>query len=95
MNSQSHDNRHCLVAQIAVMPEALSRVCVANVQLDEGDIDAQQRVADGDARVCVGGRVDDDDVDVASRRVYALNDGALGVGLEGLQVCAEGLGVFF
>ena len=67
-----------LVAQVALVPELLARVCVGDlrqsgehesacrrcsathVQLDEGALDAEQRVAQGDGRVCVCAGIDDD-----------------------------------
>ena len=75
-----------------MVPERLARVHVAQVHLDERDLHRQQRVAQRDARVREAGRVEDDERDVAGRRlVDALDQLGFGVALERRQLVA-GLG---
>lgn len=53
MNAESHNDGHCLVAQVAVMPKLLPRMRVANVQVDERNVDAGEGIAYApDSRVC-------------------------------------------
>ena len=56
---QAHDARHGDVVEEVDVPERLPRGRVREVDLDERPRDAQQRVAQGDARVRQAARVDD------------------------------------
>lgn len=65
-DTQTTNNSSRLIAQITVVAERLAGMHVGDVYLDEGDVDARERVADRHARVRVSARVDDDGVDDAA-----------------------------
>ena len=68
------------------MPEGFPRVHVAQVHLDERNLDREQGVAQRDAGVREAGRVEDDERDVAGRRlVDALDQLGFGVALEAVR----------
>lgn len=67
------------------MPKRLPRMHIRNVNLDKRNVHARQGISDGDARVRVRARVDDDGVRLAARRVDAVDYRALRVGLEGID----------
>jgi hypothetical protein len=46
-HSQPTDNGYSLVRQVRMMPERLSRMDVADMELDKGDGHSQESVADG------------------------------------------------
>lgn len=73
-------------AGVAYLTEVLSLLDGADVDLDGGDGDGFERVQDGHARVRVGGRVDDDAVDLAVSLLDLVDDAALVVGLEDLDL---------
>lgn len=83
VHPQPRHNAHGLIAEVAMVPEALARIHVGDVHLDEGDRDAHQGIADGDAGVRVCARVDHDCLDaLALGGVDPVDEGALRVGLE-------------
>ncbi len=104
-DAQAADDRGGLVAQEAVVAEGFPRVHVRDVDLDEGQGDADERVPQRDGRVCEAAGVDDDGVDAGDRGAGAavrvgvllgvaavdhVEDGALVVGLEGREVDGGG-----
>lgn len=83
IHSQTGDNRLGLVTQIAVMAKRFPCMHVADVQLDEWYIHAQQCVSDGHRGVRIGSRIDDDAMHTARTGFMdAVDDGAFVVGLE-------------
>ena len=73
-------------AGVAHLAEVLARLDGANVDLNGGDGDGLEGVEDCDAGVRVGGRVDDDAVDLAVGLLDLVDDAALVVGLEDLDL---------
>ena len=73
-------------ACIAHLAEVLARLYGADVYLDGRDGDGFERIEDRHARMCVGGRVDDDTVDLAVGLLYLVDDAALVVRLEDLDL---------
>ena len=69
-------------AGVANLAEVLADFDGADVDLDGGDGDGLEGVEDCDARVRVGGRVDDDAVDLTVSLLDLVDDAALVVGLE-------------
>lgn len=84
-NAQPADNSLRLVTQVAMMSKGLPRMDIRDVHLHEGNVHADEGVADGDTGVRVSTGVDDDGVDVPARCVDAVHYRALRVGLEGLE----------
>src|SRR4030042_2980769 len=79
------------VGKIRVMAEGFARVNVGKMNFDERDGGGRQRIAQRDAGVGVARRVDDDEVDVIVRSlVDAVDQGALGVVVEGFDLCSGG-----
>lgn len=77
------NDRDRLVAKPALVAPLLARMHVADVHLDKGDGDAQQRVAQRDRVVREGGRVDHDGVDaLRARRVDPVDQRPFVVALE-------------
>lgn len=73
------------------MPKLLPRMDIAHVDLDERDLHGQQRIAQRDRVVRQAAGVDDDGVDVVvAGGMDAVDEGALVVGLEGVEGGAEG-----
>lgn len=62
------------VGKIRVMPEGLSRVYVAHVHFDEGNLHRQQGIAQGDAGMRQRRGVEDDERDVRAGRFVNLVD---------------------
>ena len=73
-------------ARIAYLAEVLARLDGADVNLDGGDGDGFEGVQDGHARVRVGSRVDDNAVDLAVGFLDLVDNAALVVGLEDLDL---------
>lgn len=73
-------------AGVAHLAEVLARLDGADVDLNGGDGDGFERVQDGHARMRVGGRVDDDAVDLAVGLLDFVDDAALVVRLEDLDL---------
>lgn len=71
---------------VAHLAEVLARLDGADVDLNGGDGDGFERVQDGYAGVRVGRRVDDDAVDLAVSLLDLVDDAALVVGLEDLDL---------
>ena len=71
---------------VAYLAEVLAGLDGANVDLDGGDGDGLEGVQNRDARVRVGRRVDDDAVDLAVGLLDLVDDAALVVGLEDLDL---------
>ena len=85
--SQAADDPNGLVAEIAVMPPGLTGVDIGKVKFEERDADAEKRIPDGYAGVSVTGGVDDDEVDsILASLVDPLDESALEVGLEGVDL---------
>lgn len=82
-------------AGVAYLAEVLARLDGTDVDLDGGDSDGLEGVQDGNAGVCVSCRVDDDAVDLAVGLLDLVDDAALVVGLEDLDLvkalCGAGL----
>lgn len=73
-------------ARIAHLAEVFAGLDGANVYLHGGDGDGFEGVEDGHARMRVGRRVDDDAVDLAVGLLDLVDDAALVVGLEDLDI---------
>ena len=73
-------------AGVAYLAEVLARLYGADVHLDGRDGDGLEGVKDCHARMCVGGRVDDDAVDPAVGLLNLVDDVALVVRLEDLDL---------
>ena len=73
-------------AGIAYLAEVLARLDGTDVDLDSGDGDGLEGVQDCHARVRVSRRVDDDAVDLAVGLLDLVDDAALVVGLENLDL---------
>lgn len=73
-------------AGVAYLAEVLSLLDGADVDLDGGDGDGFEGVEDRHAGVRVGSRVDDDAVDLAVGLLNLVDDAALVVGLEDLDL---------
>lgn len=73
-------------AGVAYLAEVLTRFDGADVDLDGRDGDGLEGVEDRHARVRVGRRVDDDAVDLAVGLLDLVDDAALVVGLENLDL---------
>lgn len=73
-------------AGVAHLAEVLAGLHGADVYLDSRDGDGLEGVEDRHARVCVGRRVDDDAVDLAVGLLDLVDDVALVVGLENLDL---------
>ena len=73
-------------AGVAHLAEVLARLYGADVHLDGRDGDGLEGVEDGHARVRVGRRIDDDAVDLAVGLLDLVDDAALVVGLEDLDL---------
>jgi hypothetical protein len=89
MYAKAHDDGSRLVAQVAVVPVRLPCVCVADVKLNEGNVDADECIADGNAGVREARWVDDDDINVSPRFVKTINNGAFMIRLEHVKICPE------
>ena len=78
------------VGKIGVMSERLTGEDVREVNLDERNAHAQQRVAQGNAGVGVGARVDQDEIDAfGTCLVHAVHQQAFLVALERGEAVAE------
>ena len=71
---------------VAHLAEVFAGLDCANVDLHSRDGDGFERVQDGHACVRVGGRVDDDAVDLSVSLLDLVDDAALVVGLEDLDL---------
>lgn len=80
------DGREAGQAGVAHLAEVFARLYGADVDLDGRDGDGLEGVQDRDACVRVGGRVDDDAVDLAVGLLNLVDDAALVVGLEDLDL---------
>ena len=78
-------------ARVAHLAEVLAGLDGTDMDLDGRDGDGLEGVQDRHARVRVGGRVDDDAVDLAVGLLDLVDDTALVVGLEDLDL-VEALG---
>ena len=88
--TQASDGSDRNVGEVRVMPEGLSRVCVAQVHFDEGDLHAQQRITKRNARMRESRGIEDDEGDVSARRfVNPLDQRCLGIDLEAGQIMAS------
>lgn len=77
------------ILKVAVVSEGLSRVHIGDVQLDEWDVHSQQSIANRDTGMGESARVDDDYVDVTSGLMDTVDDGALPIRLEGIELGPE------
>ena len=93
IHTQAANNPHSLVAEVAVMSPSLPRMHIRDVQLDERNVDAQERIPNRHAGVGVTTGVDDDNVNVPASGLDPVDDAALVVGLEVLKVNGELLGL--
>ena len=80
------DGGEACQARIAHLAEVLACFDGADVDLNGGDGDGLEGVEDRHARMRVGGRVDDDAVDLAISFLNLVDDAALVVGLEDLDL---------
>ena len=79
-----------------MMSERLALVHIADVHLDEGDVDAGQRVPDRDAGVCECAWVNHDGFDLVDTcLVYPVDYGAFPVGLEVRELDVGGFALGF
>lgn len=73
-------------AGVAHLAEVLAGLDSADVDLHSRDGDGLERVQDGHARVRVGSRIDDDTIDLAVGLLDLVDDAALVVRLEDLDL---------
>jgi len=69
-----------------MLPEGFTLVHIGNVHLDDRTTAGAQGIEDRDRRVGEGRRIDDDAVDIAVSLLDHVDNGALAVGLEELNV---------
>ena len=86
------DDANGHVGNVGVPPEFLPGVHVAEVNLDERDGHGQQRVPQRHAGVGQGAGVQQDEVHLAGGLLDPVDQGGLGIGLEGLQLVPGGGG---
>ncbi len=67
LGPESADHAHRDIGEVGVGAEGLAGVHVRQVHLDEGNRHRQQGVAQGDAGVGEGGRIDDDETYIVAR----------------------------
>ncbi len=86
VNSESADNAIGEIRQVRMLAEFFARMHIRQVDLDERYLRREEGIANRDAGVGIGRRIDDDEVDlVGSGLLDAIDDGAFTVRLEGLQ----------
>lgn len=88
-STHATNNRSGLVLEVTVMSPRLPCVHIRYVHLHEGYVDTEEGVSNGDTCVCEGARVDNDRVNIAPPFLDAVDDGALPVGLEGIELNVE------
>ena len=86
LEALSGDGGEAGQARVAHLAEVLARLDGADVDLDGGDGDGLEGVENRDARVRVGRRIDDDAVDLAVGLLDLVDNAALVVGLEDLDL---------
>jgi hypothetical protein len=86
VNSESADNADGEIGEVRMLAEFFARMHIRQVDLDECYLRREECVANRDAGVGIGRRVDDDEVDLIDPGLLdAIDDVALAVRLEGLQ----------
>src|SRR5512141_664932 len=91
VRAQARHHANGEVGEIRMMAEGFARVNVGKMNFDKRDGGGRQRVAQGNAGMGVGRRVDDDEIHlVACRLVQPVDQGAFVVVLEGFDVCTGG-----
>ena len=89
IGAESRNHARGQVAEVGVVPKRLAAMRVAQMNLDERQGHRRQRVADGNRSMRKGSWIDENPVRaVIGRRLNALDQLVLGVGLEGLQIDA-------
>ena len=87
VNSESADNAVGEIGQVGMLAEFFTRMHIRQVNLDECYLRREEGIANRDAGVGIGRRVDDDEVDLVGPGLLdAIDDVALAVRLEGLQL---------
>jgi hypothetical protein len=82
-SAETTDDCRRLVLEVAVVSEGLSRVNVGHMQLDKGNVNSQQRIANHDRGMSEAPGVDDDGIHAfGTSLLYTVDNGALMVGLE-------------
>ena len=88
--AQADDGALGQVRKVGVVAKGLPLVHVGEVHLDKGDGHSGKGVAQGDAGVGKGGRIDDDPVDaLLPRLMYPLDELELGIALHVFQTMAR------
>src|SRR5690606_11114078 len=78
-----------------MVAEGLARVDVGQERLDKGNACCQQRIAQGDAGVRKGSRIENDEVDAfGACRVDALDQFGFGIALQAQQVVSRSFRLF-
>lgn len=90
MHSKAHDERGSFVGHETLVAELFAGVCVADMQFNERDVDADKSIAEGDAGMRIRARVDDDGVYLPTSGVDSIDNATLVVGLKDLKLSAEG-----
>ena len=89
VSAEAHDAPNGNIGDGRMVAERLPLIDVREVHFDAGDADRQNDVADGDAGVGIGGRVDNQDRDLTASRLNTINQEAFAIGLEGLKFESE------
>ena len=93
LRAEADDAAHGDVREIRVMAEFLAREGVRQVQFDERQLHAEQRVAQRDAGVGEAAGVEDGEADaIGLGRLNAIDELVLRVALEGDELVAELVG---
>ena len=92
-HTQSRDNPHSLIAEVAVVSPALPSMNIRHMQLDKRNTCSKQRIPDRNRSMGESARVDDYAVDMGPRFVDPIDNGAFVVRLECFKSCAERGGV--
>src|SRR5438105_5023260 len=89
--AQAADGSDRQVGKVRAMPESLARVDIGEVNLDERDGDPGKRIAQRNARMRVGSRVEDDEADaVAARLLNPVDQFAFEIALVANHLRARG-----
>ena len=86
LGSQAHDGSDRDIGEIRALPEIFPRVHVADMNLNKGNVDSENRISYRDAGVCERARIEQNEVRIAV--LYAVDKFGFGVALQRLQTMA-------
>src|SRR5688572_2246664 len=91
--AEADDAAHSDIREIRVVAKLLASEGVREMQFDEGQLHAQEGIAQGDAGVRETARIQDGEADaIGARGLHAVDELVFGVALEGDQFVAKLLG---